>query len=100
MWLQRFVLGMRRTGSKKYPLHTLHMLLSSLQRYNYVLAEGEYISFFLRTCLLFGNTCGSYYRELHEQGVRAATKEMKVFSLEDLDKLLDYGVLSADSPRS
>ena len=98
-WLQRFVLGTRKTNVEKYPPRTLHMLLSGLQRYMHEQKKNT-LHIYCQDLPPFCKLCDSYYRELCEQGVGAATKETEVCSLEAMDKLWGCGVFGADSPRS
>ena len=100
-WLQKYLLGTRKTSGEKYPPRTLHMLLSGLQRY---MREQEKHSFHIFSQDLppfrkLANTCDSYYRELREQGVGADTKETEVFTVEDIDKLWSSSVLNTHSPQ-
>ena len=100
-WLQKYVLGTRKTSGEKYPPRTLHMLLSGLQRYMHEQKEHSFHIFSqdLPPFQKLANTCDSYYRELREQGVGADTKETEVFTVEDIDKLWSSSVLNTHSPQ-
>ena len=58
------------------PAHPPHATIQSIILRGQM--ENTFFSQDLPPFQKLGNTCGSYYRELHEQGVGAATKEMKV----------------------
>ena len=77
MWLQRYVLGTRKTNGDKYPPRTLHLLLSGLQRYMRKNKDHPFPQD-LPPFRKLTNTCDSYYRELREQSVCATTKETGV----------------------
>ena len=101
MWLQRYVLGTRKTNGDKYPPRTLHLLLSGLQRY---IRENKDSPFHIFSQDLppfrkLTNTCDSYYRELREQGVCATTKETEVLTDGDIDRLWACGVLNMHTPQ-
>ena len=100
-WLQRYVLGTRKTSGEKYPPRTLHLLLSGLQRYMREQKERPFhiLSEDLPPFRKLATTCDSYYRELREAGVGAATKETEVFNMHDMDKLWGSGVLNPYSPQ-
>ena len=84
-WLQKYMLGTQKTSGEKYPLRTLHMLLSGLQQY---MREQKELPFHIFSQDLppfqkLADTCDSYYREFREQGIGADTKETEVFTAED-----------------
>ena len=99
VWLQKYVLSIRKKNGEKYPPKTIYLLLCRLQRY---MSEQKPKAFDIFDCddqefKVLLSRYENYFRELRSEGLGSQSKLTETISKVDEQKLWTTGILSTET---
>ena len=101
LWLSCFVVEARRKDGEPYPARSIYLLLSGLLRHGHSKSK-IFPNFLNKKDPHFSDlsgVCGFVAKQLRKDGVGASVKHAPIVTSEEVDLLLDKGVIGIYAPK-